>query len=547
MTSSISLPPELVRFLATPEGRRQLRDQARGEKERRRLESQWKGDFEVFCSKLDILPKSGRRTKLRLNPIQRKYNRTRTARDVVLKPRQIGFTTLELARDIYRFLTSPGARVVVVVQSITDHGPLKQVSSAIRVMLEGLKAEGVDLTFRTETLSEWVLADRDASLRIVEAGASEAAAEKKGRSGTITRLHLTETAFYEYAEATLNALLECVPGPEFGSEIVIESTANGAAGMYYDQYLAASKGTSGFKAHFYPWWEQPEYALPLDDGEAIEPEGDRERAMLAAGANRENLKWYRRKVAEKKRQELVDQEYPSDPETCFLVAGRTFFDRDITVRLRGRTQEPIAVEMAGQLRIWKQPEDGKSYVATVDPSEGVGGDPGAVIVNERESGEHVATLHGQFPVGDLANRADKIGRKYNDALLVVERNNHGHAVLLALTEPSRESGREPYPNLYEADDDRPGWYSTEVSRSAALDKFEDAHRSGVWWTPDVKVIGEMLTFIINAKGKAEATPGAHDDLVMPSVIGWDVISKPIEFHGTGSGRNRSRMGGARGY
>lgn len=508
-----------------------LRAQAKAERERRRLAKAWQGDFETFCGKLDIIPKGGKRTKLRLNPIQRKYNATRTARDIVLKPRQIGFTTLELARDIHRFVTVPGARVVVVVQSLTDHGPLKQVSSAIRVMLEGLKTEGVELRFRTETLSEWVLADRDASLRIVEAGASEAAAEKKGRSGTITRLHLTETAFYEYAEATLNALLECVPGPEFGSEIVIESTANGAAGMYYDQYQAASKGTSGFRAHFYPWWEQPEYSLPLEPEEVIEPASDREAAMMRDGATRENLKWYRRKVAEKKRQDLVDQEYPSDPETCFLIAGRTFFDRDITVALRGRTRDPIATEMAGQLRIWKQPEKGKTYVATVDPSEGVGGDPGAVIVNERDTGEHVATLHGQFPVGELANRADAIGRRYNTALLVVERNNHGHAVLNALLDPPRSTTRARYPNVYCGTDRRPGWYSTEVSRSAALDKLEDAHRNGTWWTPDVKVIGEMLTFVIDTKGKAAATSGAHDDLVMPTVIGWDVLSQPRRASG----------------
>ena len=531
MTRSPVSPAVISRLLADPKATQalvlSLRSQAKGEQERRRLERAWKGDFATFCGKLDIIPKGGKRTKLQLNPIQEKYNRTRTARDVVLKPRQIGFTTLELARDIHEFVTVPGARVVVVVQSITDHGPLKQVSQAIRIMLEGLRAEGVELNFRTETLSEWVLADRDASLRIVEAGASEAAAETKGRSGTITRLHLTETAFYEYAEATLNALLECVPGPEFGSSIVIESTANGAAGMYYDQYQAASKRQSGFTAHFYPWWEQPEYALPLDDGEVIEPEGDRERAMMAAGATRENLKWYRRKVAEKKRQELVDQEYPSDPETCFLVAGRTFFDRDITVRLRAKTRDPIAVEMAGELRIWKQPEPGKDYVATVDPSEGVGGDPGAVIVQERDTGEHVATLHGQFPVGKLAARADAIGLKYNTALLVVERNNHGHAVLEALVDPPKSSPREAYPNLFRAADGRPGWYSTEVSRSAALDKLEEAHRDGHWWTPDVRVIGEMLTFVVWRSGKAAASPGAHDDLVLPTAIGWDVLSKPI--------------------
>jgi len=524
-----------------------LRAQAKGEKERRRLERLWKGDFDYFCSKLDIVPKSGVRQKFAPNPIQRRYNARRTARDVVLKPRQIGFTTLELARDDWTFLTRPGARVVVVVQSLTDHTPLKQVSGVIRVMLESLAAEGIPLSFRTETLSEWVLADREASLRIVEAGASEAAAEKKGRSGTITRLHVTEAAFFEFAEATFNALLECVPGAEFGSEIVIESTANGAAGFYYEHFTGAKTGSSGFAAHFFPWWEQPEYALPLEPGEIIEPANDREEAAVAGGATPENIKWYRRKVAEKKRQDLVDQEYPSDPETCFIAAGRTFFDRDTTVALRTRTREPIAVELGGALRIWKQPEPRKQYVAAVDTSEGVGGDPGAIVVYERDTGEHVATLHGQFPVGVLASKANAVGRKYNNALVVVERNNHGHAVLNALVDPPASADRKPYPNLFHGPDKRPGWYSTEVTRSAALDKLEDAHRNGAWWTPDVRVISEMLTFVVGKDGKAAATSGAHDDLVMATAIAWDVASRPMGSIHSAAGRGGTRFGADRGY
>lgn len=527
--------------------RQALRDQARGEKHRRELDRAWRNDFERFCGLLDIVPKSGRRTKLVLNPIQRKYNAQRTPRDVVLKPRQIGFTTLELARDVWTFLVKPGARVVITCQSITDHGPLKQLSSTLRVMFESLQREGIPLNFRTETLSEWVLADRDASLRIIEAGASEAAAEKKGRSGTITRLHLTETAFYEYAEATLNALMECVPGPEFDTEIVNESTANGAAGVYYEAYKDATDGRSGYRDHFFPWWDQPEYSLPLEPGEVVEPQNERQEELLERGVTPEQLKWYQRKLGEKKRQELVDQEYPSDPETCFLAAGRTFFDRDITVALRAKTRDPIAVEMGGELRIWKQPAQFRSYVVIVDPSEGVGGDPGAAIVLDRTSGEHVATLHGQFPVGVLAAKADELGRKYNTALLVVERNNHGHAVLLALSEPSEASKRKPYPNLFKAHDDRYGWYSNEVTRSAALDALEDAHREGHWWTPDVKVIAEMLTFVVNKKGKAEATTGSHDDLVLASAIGWSLVSKVKGGNFVGVGSGASRVGNSRGY
>ncbi len=524
-----------------------LRQQAKGEKKRRELERLWRGDFEAFCGLVDIIPKSGKRTKLRLNPIQRRYCETRTSRDVVLKPRQIGFTTMELARDIWTLLTKPGARVVVVVQSITDHGPLKQISSAIRVMLEGLRASGIEFAFRSETASEWVLADRDASLRIVEAGASEAAAEKKGRSGTITRLHLTETAFYEYAEETLNALIECVPGPEYGTEIVIESTANGAAGVFYQDYNAAAAGRSSSKAHFFSWLEQPEYRVELEPGERIEPETDREREIVRKGASPEQLKWYRRKVADKKSQDLVDQEYPTDEQTCWLTAGRLFFDLERTKALLSVCVSPLeACEVGregsrGTLRLWTRPLEGHKYVIAVDPSEGVGGDPGAAVVYDRESGAHVATVHGQFSPWEMARVVADVGCEYRDALVVVERNNHGHAVLQALVQSVK------YAAVYHGSDSKPGWLTNEVSRSAALDSFFDAHRESRWTSPDKDSLGEMLRFVVSANGKAQASKGAHDDLVMAHAIGWSVISRPVAAILPPKDRSMHRLGSARGF
>lgn len=515
---------------------RALREQAKGEKRRRELDRAWRGNFESFCGLLDIVTKSGQRSKLILNPIQKKYCSARTSRDIVLKPRQIGFTTLELARDVWTLLTKPGARVVVVCQSLTDHGPLKQLSATLRVMFDSLRAAGVPFSFRTEALAEWVLADRDASLRIIQAGASEAAAEKIGRSGTITRLHLTETAYYEYAKESLNALQECVPPAELGSETVSESTANGASGVFYEDFMAARAGTSSTRAHFYSWLDQPEYRRELEPGERIVPETDREREVVAKGATPEQLKWYRQKVADKKSQDLVDQEYPLDPDTCFITAGRLFFDRERTKSLLATTTDPIETKSVGRdgshggLRIWKHAQPGRRYLISVDPSEGVGGDPGAAVVLDRGTGEHVATLHGQFSTWEMARLVAELGRppfygnsgdpQNTNALVVVERNNHGHAVLQGLIREQR------YTHVYIGSDKRPGWVNSEVTRAAALAALHSAHHDKHWKSPEKQTIAEMLRFIVNEQGKPEAAKGAHDDLVLAHAIGWDVACRP---------------------
>ncbi len=454
--------------------------------------------------------------------MQAAYCRARTARDIVLKPRQVGFTTIELARDLWMFLTKPGARVVVVVQSMSDDSAIKEVSEKLIMMIRSLREAGIDLPFATETATMWRLPALDSSLKIIGAGASEAAASKKGRSGTITRLHLSEVAFFEFAKTTLNAILECVPGPEHGTEIVIESTPNGAAGVFFERYKAAAAGASGYKAHFYPWHEQAEYVSALEPGEQLEPpHTTRERELVDKHhVTQPQLKWYRQKVSEKK-QDLVDQEYPTDSESCWLIAGATFFDKAKTAELLAKCRPPIAIELGGALHIWEQPRAGVVYVVAADPSEGTGGDPGAAIVLERATGKHVATVWGQFTPWPFGEMLVTVARLFGNALIVVERNNHGHAVLQSILHGQK------YQTVYVAPDGKYGWNNSEVTRAAALDAIEEAHRRGVWASPDARVIGEQRTFINHPKtGKAEAAKGAHDDLILASTIGWDVIRKP---------------------
>lgn len=475
--------------------------------------------FETFCGLLDIVPKDGRRRKFQLNQIQRLFCIDRSGRDIVLKPRQIGFTTLEQARDIWHFLTFPGARVVTTCQSLQDNSPLRLLSNNYRVMFEGLQRAGVALKFRTESSTEWALADRDATLRIVVAGASEASASKKGRAGTISRLHLTETAFYEFADATLNALNECVPGREFGSEIVNESTPNGAAGFYYNQCQIAKASKGAYKFHFYPWYQQSEYRTALEPGTTfvVDQDNERERELAALGLTPEQLLWYRNKVLEKG-QDKTDQEYPTDPETCFLVSGRSFFSQRVTTALIAKAPRgPIESRKSGQIRIYEKPIAGQEYVFSLDCSEGVGGDPSGGLMYHRQSGRHVATLDGQFQPYDAAEVGAALCKEYNGALFVVERNNHGHAVLVALKDP-----RINYPRVYRHEDDKRGWPTNVVTRPVMLDALEDAHRNGLWTSPDVHLLGQMRKFIINDQGKPEAAAGEHDDMVIAAAIGWMV-------------------------
>jgi hypothetical protein len=82
----------------------------------------------------------------------------------------------------------------------------------------------------------------------------------------------------------------------------------------------------------------------------------------------------------------------------------------------------------------------------------------------------VATLAGKFEPSTFAAHLDALGRWYNAAPIMCERNNHGHAVLLALSERS-SLRRLP------GHDDKPGWLSNTLGKAflytAAANRFRN--------------------------------------------------------------------------
>ena len=77
----------------------------------------------------------------------------------------------------------------------------------------------------------------------------------------------------------------------------------------------------------------------------------------------------------------------------------------------------------------------RRYVVGVDPAGGgTEGEYSCAEVIELESGMQCAELRGHYGPQELATRVARLAREYNGALVAVERNNHGHAVLAHLTQ-----------------------------------------------------------------------------------------------------------------
>src|SRR5262249_41494876 len=122
--------------------------------------------------------------------------------------------------------------------------------------------------------------------------------------------------------------------------------------------------------------------------------------------------------------------------------------------------EPKAPAIPG-LVVYALPRPGRTYVIGPDPAEGnPTSDDSALVGLERRSGEEGAALAGQ---------RDGVGQWYNRAAVLVERNNHGHAVLLWLRDNSRLQRLTGH-------DRQPGWLSNSKGKALLYDRAADTFR-----------------------------------------------------------------------
>jgi hypothetical protein len=135
------------------------------------------------------------------------------------------------------------------------------------------------------------------------------------------------------------------------------------------------------------------------------------------------------------------------------------------------TQLPRSAPAIPGLEVYALPVPGHVYVVGADPAEGnPTSDDSSLTVLDRDTGQEVAALSGKFQPSTLAAHADAIGCWYNYAGIMVERNNHGHAVLLWLGDYSRLI-------RFYGHDAKVGWLSSSKGKALLYDDAADAFRN----------------------------------------------------------------------
>jgi len=448
---------------------------------------------------LKIRGKKGGLKPLKMNRSQCELSRRWKQKNIVLKARQVGITTYVAARFFIQTITRPGTLTVQVAHSQEAAEAIFKLVKRFWENLPVATQAGALITSRAN-VRQMTFPRLDSEFRVETADANA------GRGMTIHNLHCSEVSRWPRGGEEALASLRAAVVPK--GEIVLESTPNGAGGMFYDEWQRAAE--HGYARHFFPWWFEESY---VDDADALELSDEEQTLMRRHGLSARQIAWRRKQHTTMRR--LAMQEYAEDALTCFLTSNECVFDVEGIEEALANAQDPTEIEDNGRLQAWFPPKDKGRYVIGVDTAGGgTGGDFACVQVVDRMLGVQCAELHGHFPPYELARRVVELGRRYNRALVAVERNNHGYGVLAHLRNMK-------YDNIYERDGQE-GWLTSAVTRPAMIENLAAMFMEMPRLFQSRRLLGEMRTFVRRADGNAAAADGAHDDCVMAMAVAMAV-------------------------
>ena len=431
------------------------------------------------------------------------YLQHRTGRDYVLKARQLGITTLEQLRKLKKAMLNGNITVATIAH---EKGKTEDIFRIAKFAWDNLPSEFRKLY--------GVKYDNVRELYFGNTG-SRYYVDLDTRSGTVNDLHVSELSKVKNIEELFAGSLETVPKDGC---ITFETTANGL-NKAHDIWQSAVEGKNEFKAHFYNWtwdedyWETP----PLDNMWREHYKELAKKYHLILNIQEQHklsdaqFYWYYLKAT--RLEERTKQEYPTVPEEAFLSSSVSVFDLYEVNQLKGAN---VLKTLFGA-NVYKESEVGHKYVIGCDTAEGVGNDRTAIAVwdlTDSEKREQVAVFSDDSIRPDqTADLLDSLGRIYNDAFIIPERNSSGLTTVLKLKEKN-------YPNLYvnmtidkktNKSKNEYGWRTTSSNRDVMVDDFVELFEQGKLVVNSQRTIQEMKTFVRKDNGRREHDEGYHDD------------------------------------
>lgn len=505
------------------------------EKKRRKKQLSYKEDFAGFATDhVKIITKDAtqgfvpfefnRAQEIITEKLDIQFKETGKVRAIVLKARQQGISTYCAARVFWKTYYQAYTRSVVMAHdSATSDNLFAMSRNIIERMDSAMRPK-----YKKSNAKEIQFEHNNAGYRLYTAGSPEA-----GRGTTPTILHASEVAFWQHDEKILAGLFNGL-SQSAGTEVILESTANGANGEFYRLWHDAVAGKNEYVPIFIAWFETPEYTRPLPVNFEFITDEYEDWLISEFSLTHEQLYWRRLKVAEGGPRKF-QQEYPAIAEEAFLVSGSNVFDPSI---VKDMTWEPpvsvrqydsslgvFDIDKNGYLNVWEAPTFDKHYIIGVDVSMGTNQDYSVATVFDSERKLQAIYRTNTVDPGTLGDVMFYLGRYYNNALMAVESNSIGNTTLDRLMQMS-------YLNLYyetkvasmrTEETTKVGFRTTGASKPRIIGALKRLVEDKDIRLPSEVVIQELKDYISTEAGKTEAVAGRHDDCVMAIAIAMEAL------------------------
>lgn len=310
------------------------------------------------------------------------------------------------------------------------------------------------------------------------------------RGESINLLVLDEFAFIDNDVEFVTSTMPVISSGTT-TQVIIVSTANGIGNQFHKLWTGAVNKTNTYASLQVDWWDVP----------------GRDEA------------WMRQQIANTSQLQF-DQEFGN----LFYGSTQTLIDSKVLVNL---VPHRTVAKAEHSVKIYELPQPGHQYMMSVDIAEGRGLDYHSwnIIDVTEYPFRQVCTMYDkEISVLYLPELIYNYATKYNKAFLIIETNNGGLSTAMSLNETYE------YDNLYfdgfiKAED--VGLKMTKRVRPIGISNLKDIIESGNLQIIDEDTIFELSCFEF-IRGKYQAKPGTHDDLVM-SLASFSYITQTEWF------------------
>lgn len=306
-----------------------------------------------LCNLYWIVDKKGEAIRFKPNAQQLAFIRNLWNRNLILKARQLGFSTLMQVLQLDQAYFTRNFNGVVIADTLPNAKKLFSKLEFAYEHLPDVMQEAVPIAAKTKGEGiEFAHMDEHG-----HANPSRISIAVSARGGTVNLLHVSELGkiglkFPQRAEEIRTGAF---PAAEQGITVV-ESTAEGAFGLFYDLCEPAMKRQEkgipetrlDWRLHFFPWYECDDYRLSPEEAALVEIPDHLRRyfakveAELRIKLDAGQRAWYA-KMSETLGKKMK-QEYPASPKEAFeqAIEGAVYGDQMTRLREQGRlTRVPL--------------------------------------------------------------------------------------------------------------------------------------------------------------------------------------------------------------